>query len=488
MARKKKKDKVERIHAGFKPHKYQAEYLRNFKQFNELICTRRWGKSVLAVVKMLETVFRIEATGRKKPVQAAYLAPEKKQAKRIVWPVIKQFLKPLIDRKLVTIRDAEMEIITAGGGSIVLYATEKEGYESMRGNYYDAVVIDEADKMPWDKVWLEVVRPTLNDTSGWVLVVGTISGKSNLYNIHSQRKDDERWNIAIYPFEDCWQDLPAYCDQDHYDKTGECVPVQQKYDDVIEDYKHRPNAYQREHQCNWDCDGEDQFIPSMHINSAMAAQPMEAAVKDMPVVLGIDASGGGDDPWAVCKRQGAHTHNIDTFQGIDDMEMASKLIHMMNVEPKPDKVFVDTTGGYGNGLVSRMRQLGYDSIIGVNFGSSSPNASYADMRTYMYAQARDWLSEQGNCIPDDAILAQDLSAQEDKELANGRIRLIPKDAIRKKINRSCDRSDAFVLTFAMPVLKRDNNNHGGRAQTVQSTGYSPLNSRHRRIAGYGIFR
>ena len=479
----KKQNKSKSVSVGFTPHKLQKEFLSNFKQFNELICTRRFGKSVAGVVKLCQTVVKLEATGRTKPVKAAYLAPEKKQAKTIVWPIIKQFLRPLIEEGLMTIRDAEMEIHTSKGGSIMLYATEKEGYESLRGSYLDAVVIDEADKMPWDKVWLEVVRPTLNDTKGWALIVGTIAGRGNLYNIYNQYRNNERWNIAIYPFEECWKELPAY-----WTTPTSGIPDQQKYNDVLEDYKFKPNEYQREYQCNWDCDGADQFIPSEHILGAMKAQPTEAMYKDMPVILGIDASGGGDDPWAVCKRQGAHTHNIELFHSIDDMEMCSKLIVMMNTEPKPDKVFVDITGGYGNGLVSRMRQLGYSDVIGVNFGSSSPDPSYSDMRTYMYAKAKDWLAEQGNCIPDDPKLEQDLAAQEKRDQTNGRIRLMKKDEVRKKINRSCDRSDSFVLTFAMPVIKRNDSNERGRAMTVQSSGYSPLTSRHRRIAGYGIIR
>ena len=177
-----KKKKVEKISLGFVPHKHQTEFFLNWKRYNELICTRRFGKSVIAVMKLTDSCVKLIQSGRKKQPKFAYIAPQKDQAKQITWPIFKEFLSPLIQRKFVTINDQSMEVFFKDNngkpwGQIKLYAEEKGGAESIRGNYLDGVVFDEYDSMDASVVWRQIVRPALGDTNGWALFAGTIAGK-----------------------------------------------------------------------------------------------------------------------------------------------------------------------------------------------------------------------------------------------------------------------------------------------------------------------
>lgn len=484
MARK-KKQKVETISLGFKPHKHQYDFCMNWKRYNMLICTRRWGKSVIAALMLTDSCLEIIKSGRKKQPKFAYIAPQKDQAKQITWPIFKEFLAPLIERDVVRVSDQSMEVYFMDGkgkpwGQIKLYAEEKGGAESIRGNYLDGVVFDEYDSMDASVVWRQIVRPALGDTDGWALFAGTIAGKGNLYNLWKERKDDERWNIGIYPFEECWRDLPAYCNF----KDGVWVPAQDKYDDVQEEYRNAPNEYAREYQCDWDADGVDPLIPNEYLREAIGRHINESAYEHAPRVMGIDVAGEGPDSHTICKRQGNAVFPVRKYNNISERDLCGIVAASMD-KWEPDMVFIDHTGGYGTELLSRLQEQGYTNVRGINFGSKACDPDhYANIRSEMFHKLRDWVID-GGALPDDADLEQELSVLSCVEMLSGKAMLMKKDDIREMIGRSPDKADALALTFAAPVRKRIGGGRRGSSgiKTVSSTGYRPLEHIGRRRHG-----
>jgi len=476
------------IDLGFVPHKYQTEFFKRWKTYNELICTRRFGKSVIAALKLTDSCLRLVASKRKKQPKFAYIAPQKDQAKQITWPIFKEFLSNLIDSGQVTISDQSMEVYFKNDkgkpwGQIKLYAEEKGGAESIRGNYLDGVVFDEYDSMDASVVWRQIVRPALGDTSGWALFAGTIAGKGNLYNLHKERKDDPRWNIGIYRFEDTWKHLPAYCEWDESSKLW--VPSQEKYDDVIEEYRYAPSEYAREFQCDWDADGVDPLIPNKFLRESLGRHIKEDAYSHDVKIMGIDVAGDGPDSHTICMRQGLGCSPIEKYRDIDERALTGVVMGKIS-SWKPDMVFIDHTGGYGTELISRLRQQGCRIVRGINFGSRANDAEhYSNKRTEMYHNVRDWIVD-GGSLPDDEDIEQELSVLSAPEGVNGKAMLIKKDDIRELIGRSPDKADALALTFAETVIKTSNNlNNNNRIQTVASTGYDPFNDD--RNDSYGVF-
>jgi hypothetical protein len=68
-----------------------------------------------------------------------------------------------------------------------------DNYDSLRGSGYDFLVLDEiADIHP--EAWFEVLRPTLSDTGGHALFLGTPKGKSNWsFDLFNRQTDDPAW-------------------------------------------------------------------------------------------------------------------------------------------------------------------------------------------------------------------------------------------------------------------------------------------------------
>jgi hypothetical protein len=118
---------------------------------------------------------------------------------------------------------------------------------------------------------------------------------------------------------------------------------------------------------------------------------------------------------------------------------------------KPDAVFIDA--GRGEGVIDRLRQLGYD-IVEVNFGGKPMDSHYVNKRAEMWDSIRHWL-DQGGQVPDDTDLHQDLCTPlYSYANAANKFALESKDQIRNRGLRSPDIGDAVALTFAYPVQPR----------------------------------
>ncbi len=129
----------------------------------------------------------------------------------------------------------------------------------------------------------------------------------------------------------------------------------------------------------------------------------------------------------------------------------------------PDAVCIDA--GNGTGVIDRLREMKY-KITEVWFGAVSPKPEYANFRTYMWAQIREWLP--GACIDNDSELIDDLTSPEYKfQGTSDKTRLETKEELKARGFSSPDNGDALACTFAVQVARKDSNLlKGGRKPRV----------------------
>ena len=94
------------------------------------------------------------------------------------------------------------------------------------------------------------------------------------------------------------------------------------------------------------------------------------------------------------------------------------------------------------------------------FGGKSSKLGYANKRTEMWGEMREWLRDGGSIPPttdpDGAQLYEELKAPERLPMIkDGVVALEPKEAIKKRVGFSPNIADALALSFARPVIKRD---------------------------------
>jgi len=276
-------------------------------RFRVAVCGRRFGKTHLALREL--------AKFASKPNQRViYVAPSYKMAKNILWKKIKRKLVSL--NWVKKINETELSLELVNGSEIQLKGAEN--YDSLRGTGNNFIVIDEAaDIAP--EAWYEVLRPTLSDTGGHCLFLGTPKGMNWMKDIYDNHLTKNNWmsfqfttlqggNVPEDEVKQAQQDLDARTFRQEYEATFE------NYSGII--------AY---------AFGEHNIL------NADAVLPTE------PLIVGCDFN---INPMSSCvfrrTKQGLHCIDEIVIQGSNTNELVEEI---RNRYPKnPITVFPDSSG------------------------------------------------------------------------------------------------------------------------------------------------
>ena len=120
-------------------------------------------------------------------------------------------------------------------------------------------------------------------------------------------------------------------------------------------------------------------------------------------------------------------------------------------------VFIDETG-VGAGVADYCRRLRTPSR-GINFAAKPlDGAKYLNKRAEMHGTMAHFLKEEpGVALERNKSFAAEAAAIEYEYDMNSRIKLMDKQAMKKKLGTSTDFTDAYALTFAFPVPPKGGN-------------------------------
>jgi len=188
------------VSTGYEPRVQQAELHRKLKshRFGAAVCHRRFGKTVCAVNHLIDEAIVCE----KERPRFAYIAPTYRQGKAIAWDYLKHYTGPIPS---VNTNESELRVDLPTGAQIRIYGADNP--DSLRGLYFDGVVLDEFGLMP-SRTFTEVVRPALSDRQGWAFFIGTPNGKNQFWEVCKQAKTEANWFFAEYKASDT-QVLPS---------------------------------------------------------------------------------------------------------------------------------------------------------------------------------------------------------------------------------------------------------------------------------------
>jgi hypothetical protein len=405
---------VQRVSTGYTPHRFQAQVHRGLKRFGVVVAHRRFGKTVLACMELIDRALRDESgNGR-----YGYVAPFLKQAKEVSWDYIRRFTNDLPGRR---VHEGELSITLHNNSRIRLYGADNA--DAMRGTYFDFVVIDEVSDMK-PEVWGEIIRPALADRKGGALFIGTPKGTNLLSELfHSEAPG---WYRAMFR-----ADETDLIEEEELDLARSAMSV---------------NQYAREFLCDWSASADNVLITIDVASAAAKRVRTEADILDMPVILGVDVARYGGDRSVIIRRQGLQAFVPIVFQGLDNMQLAGHVLAQIQ-EHKPDAVFVDS--GRGEGVIDRLRMLG-QTVVEVQFGGKASSNAYVNKRSEMWDLMKRWL-EAGGAIPNVPDLKTDLCGPT-YDLRSGAFALERKEDMARRGLRSSDLADALACTFAFPVM------------------------------------
>lgn len=149
------------------------------------MCGRRWGKTALG---SLATVFGHGKGTRKGAIRGGrvwWVAPDYPIAEKI-WRDLKHLCEPVQTHK----DEVDRRIDLPGGGSVTVKSAHKP--DSLVGEGLDGIVIDEAAKVHPD-AWYRSLRPTVSDTGGWALFIGTPNGYNWVHDLFEHAGHEPGW-------------------------------------------------------------------------------------------------------------------------------------------------------------------------------------------------------------------------------------------------------------------------------------------------------
>ena len=115
-------------------------------------------------------------------------------SKQIAWQILKDLVYENSEYLLKT-NETSLEITLSNGSTISLKGADN--YDSLRGTGINFVVLDEFAFM--DKaVWTEVIRPSLTDTNGTAMFIGTPDGLNYFYEIYNKEKENTDFKSWIF--------------------------------------------------------------------------------------------------------------------------------------------------------------------------------------------------------------------------------------------------------------------------------------------------
>lgn len=162
-------------------HRTQGRVFVDPKRFRVLVAGRRWGKTRLAAAELLS---RVPGGGR-----LWYVAPTYDQARDTLWEELKTFAQPgWLSRRP---NESRLELVCRNNAVLQLKSAERP--DSLRGRGLRMVVLDEFQDMD-PIVWNEILAPSLLDTGGCAMFLGTPKSFNHLYEMFQRgQSTDDKW-------------------------------------------------------------------------------------------------------------------------------------------------------------------------------------------------------------------------------------------------------------------------------------------------------
>lgn len=415
------------------PRRWQAEAYQRLRRRSVLVVHRRGGKTVLAITRLVDAALRCDLErGR-----YGYIAPLLKQAKGIAWDYLKAYARQIPGTK---IQEGELWVQFSNGARITLYGADNP--DSLRGLYFDGVVIDEVAQIK-KELWEAVVAPALGDRMGWALFIGTPKGINLFSELYFKALADPAWYAAVYT---C-RDTDALTAEELADAEARSAPT----------------VFRQEYLCDFAASSDNNLISIEDVLSASGRHLRPDQYEFAPKILGVDIAWQGGDRSVIFPRQGLASFMPRIEQGLPEKAFAAVVGECIKVF-NPDSVFIDTTGGYGGEVVSRLRETGH-VVQEVVFSWKAFNPRFMNIRAEMWFKMADWVKS-GAAIPPNTELQSELcSPTYSNDNASNRLKLESKDDIRGRLGASPDLADALALTFAFPVAQRSQGHQAGRVLT-----------------------
>lgn len=174
--------------------------------------------------------------------------------------------------------------------------------------------------------------------------------------------------------------------------------------------------------------------------------------QDMPfigdVLMGVDPAGEGRDETIWVARDRFKAKILATEKVSNAKSIAEKTLNLMDLYGvRPENVYVDNFGAGAN-VAQEMAIAGY-RVNGMNVGEKAFDPRYLNIRAEAYWKSKEWTRTGGEFVQHEGF--KELLSIRYKNTLAGKLQIMPKLDMKKKLGRSPDHADAYMLTFIRPA-------------------------------------
>jgi len=172
-----------------------------------------------------------------------------------------------------------------------------------------------------------------------------------------------------------------------------------------------------------------------------------------PHIWGLDCARFGDDSSVLVKMQGSVVKHVpQKWVKLDTMQLAGRVKAEWDAcvfADRPEEINVDAIG-LGAGVADRLRELGLPARA-INVSESPAlKGQYKNLRTELWFKGREWFASGTGSLPVgcETLVADLVSVKYQIADSNGLMLAEPKEVTKKRLRRSPDYADAFLLCLA----------------------------------------
>ena len=237
------------------------------KRFRVLISGRRFGKTYLCITEMMKYA--------SKPNQKIwYVAPTFKMAKEIAWSNLKEMLNQF--NWIDDINETTMSIRIRKTNSVISLKGA-DNYDALRGTGLNFLILDEFADID-KRTWFEVLRASVADTLGDVLMCGTPKGYGNWsYEMYLKGKQDDHW--GSYQYTTIQGGMVSKAEIEQAKQDIDIRTFRQEFEGTFENYAGA--VYYNFHPVDNVVKKEIDWSKPLHIGLDMNVDPMSACVSQL---------------------------------------------------------------------------------------------------------------------------------------------------------------------------------------------------------------
>lgn len=317
-------------------------------------------------------------------------------------------------------------------------ASDDEAGEALSGLHsaYVLTVLDETGEMPIG-IGKKAEQSLPNTKFGKILQAGNPSSTSGLL-YHSCVTTSKLWKVVNI--------------------TGDPDDPERATRVDIEWAKNLINEYGRDNP--WVQGRVLGMFPSSNFNTLLSADEIEEAYKrsyneqDLAIYntrYGVDVARFGDDRTVITRRWGHVVFQPIVMRHQITQSITARVVQeWLDHDNNNEMIYVDGTGGYGNGVIDMLTMSKYPNMSVINNSTKElPDNRFGNMRAYTYWQMAQWIKQRGQLPRQSREYMKELT-QIQYYYHKDKIMIEDKAMIKKRLGFSPDVSDSLALTFATP--------------------------------------